>query len=128
MSYTNTVWKVCAIDLYCGLLSYDKSELHYEQRDDLECIWVEIYTKNKHILFGLFYPPPSSDITISDDIEESIRVAIETGIREIIVTCDFNYNSTNSKSAQNVQNISRLLALEKVIDEPTYFTESSVVY
>ena len=64
-------------DPHGRVLIYIKDSIHYKRRLDLElpgieCIWVEIIMKNKRLLFGLFYRPPSSDAIHNGLIEDSI--------------------------------------------------------
>ena len=51
--------------------------------------------KHKHVLFGVFYRLPSSDAAYFSAMEDSISLAIDSGISDIIVTGDFNYNMLN---------------------------------
>ena len=76
---------------------YIKDSIYYKRRLDLEpngieCIWIEMALKQKHVLFGLFYRPPVSDSCYLSTIEDSIHLAVDTGISDIIITGDFNYN------------------------------------
>ena len=53
-------------DGYGGVIIYVKNHLYYKRRNDLkingvECIWIEILTSNKHILFGSIYRPPNTN-------------------------------------------------------------------
>lgn len=53
-------------DSHCGVMIYVKDAIRYKRRHDLEiivieCLWIELTLKNKHILFGVFYRPPNSD-------------------------------------------------------------------
>ena len=64
---------------------YVKEGIYYKRRDDLEirgieCIWLEVANHNKRILFALFYRPPSSNMSYLNDIEDSIALAVDTGI------------------------------------------------
>ena len=56
----------------------------------VECVWVEILIKNKPVLIGTFYRPPNSNVSVLSDIETSIDLAHDTGIKDIIITGDFN--------------------------------------
>ena len=76
---------------------YVKEGIHYKRRGDLEIrtiesTWIEIANNHKRILFGLFYRPPNSNANYYSNIEDSLSVAIDTGISNIIVTGDFNLN------------------------------------
>ena len=79
---------------------YIKEGLHYRHRKDLEpvlteCIWIELSNSQKHVLFGLFYRPPSAGSVYYSSIEDSLNLAVDTGIQDIIVTGDFIFNLFN---------------------------------
>ena len=89
-------------DSHGGVILYVKESLHYTRRRDIEpngieFIWIEITLNHKHILFGLFYRPPSANAAYFSSIEDSIHLAIDTGIQDIIVTGDFNFNMSNEQ-------------------------------
>ena len=76
-----------------------KEGTHYKRRDDLEIrgikgIWIEVADRHIYILFGLFldYRPPNSDINYYLDIENSLHVAVDTDISDLIITGDLNLN------------------------------------
>ena len=76
---------------------YVKEYIHYRRRRDLkprgiECIWIEIANNTKHALFGVYYRPPNSDSTYYTSIEDSLHLARDTGINDVIITGDFNFN------------------------------------
>lgn len=76
---------------------YVKEGLHYKRREDLELsnienIWIEFANCRKHILVDIYYRPPNSDAFYIVNIEDSIGLAIDTGISEVIITDDFNLN------------------------------------
>ena len=109
---------------------YVKDYLYYRRRDDLELrgienIWIEIVIKNKRILFGLFYRPPSSDSVYYSTIEDSIHLAIDTGINDNVVTEDFNYNMLNIQSFRKITSWCEQFSLTQVITDPTNYTETS---
>lgn len=62
---------------------------------------MEINVKNKKILVGSFYRPPNSNALIFSDIENSIGMAFDTGIADIIILGDFNINMLNEQSARS---------------------------
>ena len=57
-----------------------------------ETIWIELVTFPKHTLFGVFYRPPDTAANIHAAIENSIHLAVDMGITNIIRTGDFNTN------------------------------------
>lgn len=83
-------------DRHGGVMLYVKDTLFYKRRQDLEplnteCIWIEIHLNQNRILFGLFYRPPNSDAAYLSRIEDSISIALDTHIRNVIVTGDFDF-------------------------------------
>ena len=84
-------------DSHGGVIIYIKDHINYIRRHDLEpigveCVLVKLTLKHKHILFGLFNRPPNYDALYFSSIEDLIHLAVDTGIQDIIVTGDFNYN------------------------------------
>ena len=82
-------------DSHGGVMIYVKERIYYKCRDDLEirgieCLWIEVANHNKRIRFALFYRPPNSNMSYQSDIEDSIALAVDTGISEIIITGDLN--------------------------------------
>ena len=112
------------------MMLYVKEGLHYKRRDDLElrnieCIWIEVSNSHKRILVGLFYRPPRSDSAYLSSIEDSIGLAIDTGIKDIIITGDFNLNTARPDTLRKVDSICTQFNLHQLIEEPTHFTEQS---
>ena len=54
------------------------------------------------VLFGLFYRPPNSDSTYFASIEDSFHLALDTGIKAIIITGDFNFNLLNNQQSRKI--------------------------
>ena len=86
-------------DHYGGVVIYVKDSIPFKRRTDLEinnveCIWIELKLCNsKTILFGLFYRPPNFSCDNTSRILDSIELAVDTGITNIIITGDFNLNT-----------------------------------
>ena len=113
-----------------GVILYIKETLRYKRRADLEirgieCIWIELMNNHQRILFGLFYRPPTSSANYLSSIEDSLGLAIDTGITDIIVTGDFNLNMLMQSSARKVDALCAQFSLFQTIDQPTHFTEKS---
>ena len=90
-------------DSYGGVMLYVKEGIHYKRRNDLELrniesIWIEVANSHKRVLVGLFYRPPNSDAAYFSSIEDSVGLAIDTGISDIIITGDFNLNVNNNNT------------------------------
>ena len=86
-------------DSHGGVMLYVKEGIHYKRRYDLELrnienIWIEVANSHKRVLIGLFYRPPNSDAAYLSSIEDSVGLATDTGISDII-TGDFNLNVNN---------------------------------
>ena len=117
-------------DSHGGVILYVKNNIHYTRRQNLELrgvesIWIELTLKHKHILFGVFYRPPNSEAVIFSAIEDSINLAVDSGVNDIIITGDFNLNMQNVQSARKITSLCEQLSLVQSIEEPTHFTETS---
>lgn len=117
-------------DSHGGIMIYIKEGIFYKRRKDLEprnieCIWLEIANCNRRLLFGLFYRPPSSDAEYITYTENSIALAIDTNISDIIVTGDFNFDLLNERTSRKIESICTQYTLFQVINQPTNFTEHS---
>ena len=89
---------------------YVKNDIPCARRLDLEIlnteyIWIEVCIQTKRILIGTSYRSPNSDQTVLSNIENSIGLAIDTGISDIIIQSDFNFDLCNSATARKVDNI-----------------------
>ena len=70
-------------DSHGGILVYVKDGIPCKRRTDLELInidCVEVNVRNKRVLVGTFHRPPNSLPLILSDIENSIGLAVDTGI------------------------------------------------
>ena len=129
-SYQSPERKDRARDHHGGVMIYVKETIFYCRCRDLEpvgieCIWIELTLKHKHILFGLFYRPPNSDSTYFTSIEDSIHLAVDTGIQDIVVTGDFNFNMLSAQLSAKIKNLCEEFSLTQTINQPTHFTEHS---
>ena len=81
--------------------------------------------RKKHILFGIFYRPPNSNAHYYSSIIDSIHLAVDTGIQDIVITGDFNLNIRNPNAAAKIQSICDQFSLTQIITSSTNFTETS---
>ena len=93
-----------------GVAVYIKNDIPCARRLDLEilnieCIWIEVRLQTKRILIGTFYRPPNSDQTVLSNIENSVGLAVDTGISDIIIQGDFNLDLRKSATARKVDNM-----------------------
>ena len=99
---------------------YVKESIYCKRRNDLdlrgiECIWIELTLKRKHILFGLFYRPPNSDSECYIAIADCIHLAADSGSEDIVITGDFNFNMLNTQSSRKINSICEELSLLQMI-------------
>ena len=117
-------------DSHGGVMLYVKETLYYKRRDDLEIrdiesIWIELVNHHKHILFGLFYRPPNSNASYYTNIENSLALAFDTGVTDIVITGDLNFNTLNPQTARKIESFCNIFSLYQSINQPTHFTENS---
>ena len=109
---------------------YAKQNVHSRRRQDIElpnieCLWIEVSTHNKKILLGTFYRPPNATPDVLSSIEDSISLAYDTNIRNILITGDFNLDILKLTSNKKVSDLCQHYNLLQLINEPTHQTESS---
>ena len=85
----------------------------------------KIKLKNKTILLSLVYRPPNSPAQTLADIENSIDLACDTNIGNIVITGDFNLNYLDASSKRKITSVFNQYNLTQLIREPTHFTENS---
>ena len=79
----------------------------------------------KKLLIGTFYRSPSSSNDALIAIENSIGLANDTNIHDILITGDFNLDIPNPNTWSKINNLFQYFGLEQLIKEPTHYTESS---
>ena len=117
-------------DPHGGVMLYVKETIFYKRREDLEIrglenIWIELANNHKRILFGIFYRPPNSDANYFSNIEDSLALAVDTAISDIIVTGDFNLNILSARTSRKIESLCLQFSFFQSIDQPTHFTENS---
>ena len=117
-------------DSYGGVMLYVKEGRHYKRCNDLglrniESIWIEVANSHERVLVGLFYRPPNPDAAYLSSIDDSVDLATDTGISNIIITGDFNLNVNNHNTLKKIKTLCCQFSLYQLIDKPTNFTEHS---
>ena len=118
-------------DRHGGVIVYVKNNVVYKRRYDLqlnrlENIWVEIkLSSSRNVLYGVFYRPPNADSVYNSLIEDSISLAVDTGIPDIIIMGDFNWISLQNQSNRKIESMCNQFNFVQCIEEPTHFTEIS---
>ena len=52
---------------------------------DIECVWLELNSHHRKFLIGTFYRPPNSSAEILSLIEDSIGLAFDTNVNNIVI-------------------------------------------
>ena len=91
----------------------------------IKCVWLDIRLHSKWLLVGTFYRPPNSDSTILTHIENSIDLARDTDISQIIILGHFNRDINKTSSCNKINSICQQYKLRRMITEQTHFTERS---
>ena len=117
-------------DSHGGVIVYVKRGIPSKRRLDLElvnieCVWIEIIVKNKKLLIGTFYRPPNASPVVLSDIENSIGLATDTGVENIVVTGDLNLNMQNQHSRMKITDLCQTYSLTQLMNDPTHYTETS---
>ena len=79
----------------------------------------------KKNLLSTFYRPPNSTQDVLTSIEDSISLAYDTNIQNILITGDFHLGVLKSLFNKKVFDLCQHFSLHQLINEPTHHTESS---
>ena len=79
----------------------------------------------KKNLLGTFYRPPNSTQDVLTSIEDSISLAYDTNIQNVLITGGFNLDVLKSPFNKKVFDLCQHFSLHQLINEPTRHTESS---
>ncbi|MEW8544644.1 MAG: endonuclease/exonuclease/phosphatase family protein, partial [Candidatus Thiodiazotropha sp.] len=118
-------------DNHGGICVYAKQNIYSRRRPDIErpnieCLWIEVSIhNNKKILLGTFYRPPNSTQEVLSSIEDSISLAFDSNIQNILITGDFNLDILKQPFDKKVFDLCQHFSLDQLINEPTHYTESS---
>ncbi|MCU7958379.1 MAG: reverse transcriptase family protein, partial [gamma proteobacterium symbiont of Bathyaustriella thionipta] len=58
-------------------------------------------------------------------MEDSFHLAVDTGITDIVITGDFNYNMLAEPTRNKIASVCQQFALTQHVTEPTHYTENS---
>ena len=112
-----------------GICVYAKQDIYSRRRIDLElpnieCQWIDVYTQHRKALNGTFYRPPNSVPAILASIGDSIGIAYDSGIENILITGDFNLDILKQLPIKKIVDICQHYNLEQLINDPTHYTEN----
>ena len=97
-------------DNHGGICVYVWENIYSCMRNDIElpnieCVWVEMMVHNRKQLLGTFYRPPNSPNVVMTSIEDSIGLAFDTNIQNILITGDFNLDLLKDISKRNIADL-----------------------
>ena len=72
-----------------------------------------------------YFTDHQTDMTYYSLLEDSIHLAVDTDIDDIIITGDFNFRMLNSQYVRKINSLCQQFFLYQSISEPTHFTENS---
>ena len=107
-------------DNHGGVCVYADKNSYVKRRNDLEIqnvesIWLEVTVQHRKILIGTFYRQLNSHSDILLEIENSIGLAYDTNIKEILITGDFKFDLLKQKSFKKLNDVSQYFGLESLI-------------
>ena len=77
------------------------------------------------LLKGTFYRPPTASPVVLSNIENSIGLATDTGVEDIVVTGDLNLNMLNQHSRMKARDLCKTYDLTQLLNDPTHYRETS---
>ena len=112
-----------------GVAIYVSTRFHVSRRfdlevADLELLWCEIRLLNNKFLFGVCYRPPNSPVSFWDKLQESLDLARNSGVSNIILSGDLN-SDFNTLSGHKLVNFAQTNFLTVHVNEPTRITPHS---
>ena len=114
-----------------GIVCYVKCKYHCTQRHDLErdnieAIWLEVrHSKQKPFILGYIYRPPSSNSSWINEMDQLLETLYSEN-KEIILTGDFNYNFSDSKTSNSLwNNVIDSFNLKQLVEIPTRVTTNT---
>ena len=117
-------------DNHGGICVYVRENIYSWRRNDIElpnieCVWVEMMVHNRKQLLGTFNRPPNSPNAVMTSIEDSIGLAFDTNIQNVLITGDFNLDLLKDTSKRKIADLRQHFNLTQLINDPTNFTETS---
>ena len=117
-------------DAYGGVAIYIRKNMYFKERPDLsvdglEAVWAETRQGQDVLLVGCFYRPPSSLVPYWNLVDESIKKAMATPHKFIIMgdlNSDYINNPNDNKHLARIINQNNLIQL---VTEPTRITDTT---
>ena len=111
-----------------GVAIYVKNDLICKPRPDLdipqlEAVWIETKLNQETFLVGSFYRPPEARVSYWDLIDDSIKLAMSTP-HKLVILGDFNADCKDN-THPHVQRILNYNGLHQLVTEPTHHLPDS---
>ena len=115
-------------DAYGGVAIYIRNNMFCKERPDLsvngvESVWAETRLGQEVLLIGCFYRPPSSRVFYWDLIDESIKKAMATP-HKFIIMGDFNSDYINNPNDN--KHLANIIKLNNLIQPVTEYTRITI--
>lgn len=112
-----------------GLAVYTNNSISFSRREDIENnnienLWIEVYSLRTKFLLGLFYRPPNSAAEFWDYFEDVLDKASEQNL-DLLILGDFNYDILKHNKNGRLERIMLKFNLQHVINDATRITEHS---
>lgn len=102
---------------------------HDLERDDTECLWIEIDILNsKNLLVGCMYRPPDSSAYLNKDFNNNLDEMlsrVNNNSLETFLLGDINANYLQKASHKELKNILSSHGLKQLVKEPTRVTKDT---
>ena len=117
-------------DNHGGICVYVRDSIYSYRHNEIElpnivCVYVEIFVYSRKQLIGTFYRPSNSSNAVIISKEDSIGLALDTNIKNILITGHFNLDLLKDNSYRKIADLCQHLNLKQLTNEPTNFTETS---
>ena len=114
-------------EAYGGVALYLGEEIHHERRldlesENLELMWVSLWTSKGKILLGVAYRPPSSPSSYWDRLCENIDQAMGQNL-PVVITGDLNCNTLERPN--KLEDLTNNLGVPILNTEPTHYTTTA---
>ena len=92
--------------------------------DNLEAMWTEVRCHNNKFLLCVLYRPPNANADFWPRLQESLDLAYESNIKNVIITGDIN-SDPNTLNGRKLKTFAESNLLTIHINEPTRITPTS---
>ena len=104
-------------DSHVGVIVFVKDYIDKVRRNDLEITrlernWLEIILNKKHIIQETYISrPPNIVSTNYTMLDDAINLAVDNGIKDIVIIGDLNYNMFSEQTARKIMSLCQQFGL-----------------